>query len=342
MFIDVRSPGEYAKNKIPGALNVPVFFNQEREELGKIYHQENSMAARRRGIELASTKLPHLVDHIAELVGDNTPILYCWRGGLRSLGVQQILTLAGIPALRIRGGYKAYRRFINKSLQNYSFKSQPIILHGLTGTGKTLIIKELFRQGFPTIDIEGMACHRGSIFGKIGYHHSPTQKDFEAMLWHKLQKYKDAPCLVMEKEGKKLGNLFLPKPITWAMEEGTHLLLHAPLEVRARRIAAEYIPYQLSTEEKEQFRNAINQLSSRLGNKMAGELIKLLEAEKYYECAFILCRDYYDQHYPDARPQNYAYSAHIDTTSISSATGEIIKFIEGLNRSSGGNKLKIN
>ncbi len=327
VFIDVRSPGEYALNKIPGALNVPLFNNEEREELGIVYKDAGSAVAQRKGLEFAVPKLTRLVDHIETISGEKIPALYCWRGGLRSSSLSYILQLAGMKVFYVKGGYKAYRRFINHSLQNYRLQPQPIILHGLTGTGKTLITKKLIQRGYAALDLERLACHRGSVFGQIGFHHRPSQKNFDGMLWQQLEKIQHFPYVVIEKEGNKMGPLFLPQFLVNAMEEGIHILLKSSPEVRARRIVEEYVGGKLTEREKEEFRQGIEQLTPRLGKKRSNELIKLLEENNYYEAALILCRDYYDRLYPDARPDRYDFSAQFNTDNLEEATDGIIDYI---------------
>ncbi len=329
-FIDVRSPKEFNREKIPGAVNIALFNDEEHKELGIIYKIDGALAAKRKGLEFASSKLTRLVDHISHITHNKIPILYCWRGGLRSLSLSQILYLCGIPALRLKGGYKSYRRLIYNSLCNYRLRPKPVVLHGLTGTGKTLIINRLLWKGYPVIDLEGLALHRGSTFGKIGFNDNRTQKDFEAMLWTQLEENKSSPFIVIEKEGRKIGPLFVPPFLSRSLEEGVHILLEAPLEVRAKIILDEYIKTEITSQQKEEYIKGINSLSPRLGKKMTKQLMSLIEGGDFYEAILILCRDYYDLLYLDARADRYKYSAIIDTSSIASAIDKITDFIDHL------------
>lgn len=240
VFIDVRTPSEFGRASIPGAVNIPLFDDRQFRELGAIYRNRGEKAARLAGLALAAPKLPELVEQIRTASGAKTPLIYCWRGGLRSLSLYQILNLAGVPALRLRGGYRAFRRYVNARLRDFSLQSEILVLHGLTGVGKTALIRALARKGYAALDLEGLARHRGSVFGAVGIQ-PRSQRDFEALLLQKLQRFKDSPYLVLEGEGKRIGNIHLPPFLTRAMEEGKHLLLTAPLPVRVERILEDYL-----------------------------------------------------------------------------------------------------
>ncbi len=330
LLVDVRSPDEYCRESIPGAVNIPLFEDQERIILGKLFHEQGSGAARQKGLEIAAPRLPALQTKIMAAADEKTPVLYCQRGGLRSKSLTIVLNLAGVNAWQLKGGYRAFRRFINRFLGNYSLPMRPVVLHGLTGTGKTIIIRELIRQGMPAIDLEELACHRGSVFGAIGFSRQRSQKDFEALLWCQLEKHKDAPYLILEKEGRKIGNLFVPPFIVQALEDGIHLLAECSLQVRAERIVEEYAGKLPVAELKQGLITALGSLSRRLGREKTLRLATLIESEQYREAALILCRDYYDRHYFDARPGQYEFAAVFDTENINRAVDEIMMFLSGM------------
>ena len=136
LWIDVRSPREFNEASLPGAVNIPLFDDRERHELGLLYHRSGEKAARRAALGVVAPKLPRLVEQITAAAGDKKPLLFCWRGGLRSFSLFQIMQLVGIPVLRLKGGYQAYRRYTYRRLQNYNLTSTLLVLHGLTGVGK--------------------------------------------------------------------------------------------------------------------------------------------------------------------------------------------------------------
>lgn len=200
--IDVRSPSEYKDATLPDSLNIPFFDDEERAEVGTLYKQTSVQAAKERGLEIAAAKLPSFVKEFAAIQGDKA--VFCWRGGMRSRTTATVLSLMDIHAYRLIGGYKAYRKWVLDELESYEFKAKPYVIHGNTGTGKTNLLHRLKAQSYPVLDLEGMAGHRGSIFGEIGLH-ANNQKTFDSLLMEELIKLGDAPYVLFEAESKRLG-----------------------------------------------------------------------------------------------------------------------------------------
>ena len=326
-FIDVRSPGEYAEASIPGAENIPLFDNQEHHQLGIIYHQLGESEARLAALTMVSPKLPGLVEKIKMVCGDKKPLLYCRRGGLRSLSLYQILNLAGITSLRLKRGYKAFRRYVNDRLGSYNLESDLYILHGLTGVGKTVVLKKLESQGIPIIDLEDLAGHRGSVFGGVGIDINRSQKDFDALLLQQLDRHSNAPYLVLEGEGRRIGNVYLPPFLGEAMDKGNQLLLTASIETRVERIVETYTPASMTDKEFSDLKDALSSLRRRMGNQKVDSLITLLEKGEYHTVAKRLCTDYYDLFYSDSRPECSHFDAVIDASDLESAARKIIELI---------------
>jgi tRNA 2-selenouridine synthase len=327
-YIDLRSPDEFAQTSIPGALNIPLFDDDQRRELGVIYHTFGEEKARRTALQLVSPKLPALVDEIERAAGENIPLLYCWRGGLRSLSVYQIMHLAGAPVLRLKGGYRAYRRYVNRRLNDYRLNSKMLVLHGLTGVGKTAIIGELLRRGLPVLDLEGAVRHRGSVFGAVGLKPQRSQKDFDALLLGQLERFNGEPLIAVEGEGGRIGNVHLPPFLTQAMAEGHRLLITAPLAERVRRIVEEYLPAEPSAIDLEQIRQAVHSLRRRLGAERTEKLYFLLDQGKFAAAAEILCLEYYDRMYGEARAEKEHYFAVIDSTDVGEAMDQVSSLLQ--------------
>lgn len=239
-LVDVRSPREFAEARIPGALNLPLFSDEERLLLGTTYWQGGINQAKLLGLSLAAPRLPQLVEKMLVCAAGREIVLYCWRGGMRSRSLSSVMETMGYPVWQLIGGYKAFRRHVLSYLNNTKIRVPVFVLNGFTGVGKTLLLRELVIRGVPVLNLEEMANHRGSAFGAVGLGGSRSQKDFEALLFFALLDLQEAPYLLVEGEGKKIGPVLLPDFLYHAMQEGQHILLEASLDVRVERILKEY------------------------------------------------------------------------------------------------------
>ncbi len=328
VFIDVRSPHEYKEASIPGAVNIPLFDDCDHHQLGIIYHQMGESEARLLALEKVAPRLPSLVDTIAKVSAGKTPLLYCQRGGMRSLSLYQVLKMTGITALRLKKGYKAYRNYINKKLAAYELKSRFIVLHGLTGVGKTAVLKILENKDYPIIDLEGLANHRGSVFGSVGLKADRSQKDFDALLLRELDRFRYKKYLFIEGEGRRIGNIYLPPFLGDAMDSGIQILLTAPVEIRVERILETYISSPLPKQLLIELKTAINSLGKRLGSTKTNRLLEMLNRGDYRSIARLLCTDYYDLFYSDSKPDHSNFAATVDAENLEYAAERIIELIE--------------
>jgi len=329
LFIDVRSPREYAEASIPGAINIPIFDDEEHRQLGIIYHQFGKREARFKALEMVSPRLPDLTNEIIKASNKKIPLLYCQRGGMRSLSLYQVLSLTGIKVFRLHGGYKAFRNHVNKRLASYNLDDKIIyVLHGLTGTGKTQVLEELASLNIPVINIEKLARHRGSVFGNVGLDQPRSQKDFDALLLQLLDENHNSSFFVTEGEGRRIGNIYLPYFISRAMQEGCHLLLTASLETRVTRIVETYTHSNIIQNGiVEQLKEGILSLKNRIGYKKAKQLTTMLDKGDYYAAAEKLCAEYYDQFYADAKTEHSHFNDIINAENISSAVRQVAKII---------------
>ncbi|PKL45274.1 MAG: tRNA 2-selenouridine(34) synthase MnmH [Candidatus Riflebacteria bacterium HGW-Riflebacteria-1] len=310
LLVDVRSPAEYAESTIPGAINVPIFDNAERAEIGTLYMQTGQREARRRGIELVAPRIPQILEQIDKARAPNSPpaVIFCWRGGARSLAITTFLDLAGIPAIQLAGGQKAFRRYINEYFAETDF-ARILVVRGPTGVGKTLLLRCLAEENFPVLDLEGLANHRGSAFGALGLGEQPTQKKFETLLWQRLEQCRSARYLITEGESKHIGRLVLPERLHQAMLQQTSVWVEAPLAYRIQVILHDYPARDAMAAA---FEPAIVALKERLGKQVVAELLDLLAKRDWSELTRRLLVDYYDPLYLHTMPNN-PVNIHIES-----------------------------
>lgn len=317
VYIDVRSQKEFEEGTIPGAVNIPLFDNEERAEIGTVYTQESPKKAMEIGLRIASAKLPSLFKEVENIAGKSPVMLFCWRGGMRSKSLATVLDLMGLTVFRLNGGYKAYRRSIVEFFEA-EFPFHVVVLRGNTGTGKTEMLKRLKEEGYPVIDLEGLSNNRGSVFGNIGLGSQPSQKQFETALYQEINKYRQYPYLIMECESKRIGRIALPNSMFTAMQEGTQVLIYDTLDSRVKRLVKEYT---LNSEVISDLKSALDRLKKRLGKASLDELLNLLEAKEFDLFAKKLIVEYYDNlyGYPNMDSENYDFGILNNSIEISVA-----------------------
>lgn len=290
VMIDVRSPSEFQDATIPGSINIPFFDDNERAEIGTIYKQVSVQAAKDRGLEIISAKLPAFVKTFEGIKAQKA--VFCWRGGMRSHSSATVLSLMGIRTYRLAGGFRSYRRWVVDTLEKMDFKPRVCVISGNTGAGKTAILRRLQAEGYPVLDLEAMAGHRGSIFGHVGLQ-SNNQKTFEAHLVTNLLKLKDSPYILIEGESKRIGKTVIPEFIFSKKETATHLHINMPIRERARHIIEDYRPW----ENKEQLIKAYSHIKDRIHTPIAKEIEIALQEDQFEKAVCLLLEHYYDPRY---------------------------------------------
>lgn len=239
-IIDVRSPAEYAEDHLPGAINLPVLDDAERARVGTIYKQVSPFDARKIGGALvAANAARHIAGPLADRDGGWRGLIYCWRGGQRSGSFAMILSQIGWRVDRIDGGYKAWRALVVDRVQNQQVAAPAIVLDGNTGSAKTAILARLARRGWQVIDLEGLANHRGSLFGGRP-EGQPSQKLFEGRLALALEGLDPARPVLVEAESSRIGAVTVPKSMWQAICAAPRLRLEVPVAARAAYTAASY------------------------------------------------------------------------------------------------------
>lgn len=324
--VDVRSPGEFQDSHIPNAINVPLFTDDERAEIGTMYKQVGQKAAKWRAMEIVSPKLPSLLEEIREIEKMNKkPLLYCWRGGMRSQSIAHFAILSGLHIQRLDGGYRAFREAIVHHIPELLPK-QAIVIYGLTGTGKTDILHNLQQLGYPVLDLEGYANHKGSVFGSLSGEPPHNQKMFDALLYEDLQKIAGSGFFFMEGESKRIGHAVQPPELYEKKNNGIHIRVVSKLEKRVERIYEQYV------EETEEFHArvefALGRIMKRIKPDIQKELLHSLEARDYKEMIRLLIIHYYDPRYDNKINETLNTALEVDSDSIEEATKAIAAFIE--------------
>ena len=301
LLVDARSPDEFAEATIPGAINVPILDNDERVEVGTLYKQVGKQQARRRGVELVAPKIPAMIEQVSSLRAETSQpaVVFCWRGGMRSLALTQFLELAGVPARQLSGGHKGFRRLVLDYFEQGEW-AKFIVFRGLTGVGKTHYLHRLAEKGYPVIDLEGLANHRGSAFGNLGLPPQPGQKMFESLLWDELRKIPLDGYLLTEGESRHIGRVALPAKVYQALQIEKSIWLNATLDARVKNILADYPAIDRL---KEEFVQPIRALKDKLGKETMNHYLQLLEAGNWPELVSELMVNYYDPLYQHTLPE---------------------------------------
>lgn len=286
IFIDVRSPKEFAEDHIPGAINIPLFSNEERAIVGTLYKQEGKDIAIHKGLEIVGDKLPEMIQAYQEYKNKKL-IVYCWRGGMRSGSVVGLLLSLKFDVEQLEKGYKDYRRFVREQLEKVEIPPL-IILYALTGSGKTEMLQKLKNS----LDLEGLAQHRGSIFGDVGLK-PRTQKMFDSLLLQRLYQVQKEDHVFIEGESRKIGNIMIPLRLFTLMQKATKVKVVCPTEQRVERLYKEYCTHL----DVPLLVQKIRYIQLHLGKKKADELIAMLQERRVKEVIRVILLEYYDTLY---------------------------------------------
>ena len=309
--LDVRAPIEFAQGHVPGALNLPLFTDEERARIGTTYKQVSQDRAVHLGLELFGPKMAAMIKLAQKLVPAKEVRLHCWRGGMRSGAVQWLLELAGFKVHLLNHGYKDYRRAV---LASFAEPRQWRVLGGLTGSGKTDVLQALaVEPGQHVLDLEGIANHKGSAFGAIGQPAQPTQEQFENNLAAAMALLPtDAPIWV-EDESRQIGRLTIPPALFAQMRAAPRWVLEVPRTARVTKLAAEY-----GAENPVELAASIERLQKRLGGLATKQALAAVEAGDF-PLMVELVLDYYDKTYtyglaprPEEPPRTFVPVASCD------------------------------
>ncbi len=266
--MDVRAPVEYARGTIPGAVNIPLLDDSQREQIGTEYAEHGQDAAIQLGLKSATDAIRQQRIGAWRAFAKENPngYLYCFRGGLRSHITREWLADSGIDLPYVTGGYKAMRSWLISTLERLCLKGQLLVVSSTTGSGKT----DLLHKWSHSVDLEGMANHRGSAFGGT-FSAQPSQASWENEVtahWYRLSLKSDRAVL-FEAESHLIGKISLPVCLQEALANAPLLALETPYQQRVERIRKDYIQFALRHFKQTDPDHAMQRLHDYAANNLA-------------------------------------------------------------------------
>jgi tRNA 2-selenouridine synthase len=309
--IDVRTPAEFAEDHVPRAQNRPVLSNAERAEVGTLHANVSGFEAKKVGAALISRNIASIVEGFRDRPHEFAPLVYCWRGGQRSRSLAHVLNEIGWRAVQLEGGYRAYRRHVVAELAQLPKRFRYRVVCGLTGSGKSRLLSALDAAGAQVLDLEALACHRGSLLGDLPDAPQPTQKWFESMILDRLATLDPSRDVFVESESRKIGRVQVPEALLDAMRTSRCIRLELPLTLRVALLKDEYAHFLADPAALAQKLAALVPLHGRAtidrwsALAAAGDFDALVEA---------LLLEHYDPAYGRAIERNYP--SHADGRAV--------------------------
>ena len=293
-IIDVRSPGEFAQDHLPGAINLPVLDDAQRAVVGTEYVQGSKFRARRMGAAMVARNIAdHLERALADRDGSFRPLVHCWRGGQRSGAMAAVMDQVGWTVTVLDGGYMTWRRAVKAGLYDRPLAHRLVLLDGPTGSGKTEVLARLAGRGVQTLDLEGLANHRGSLFGALPGG-QPSQKLFESRLFEALERLDPAGPVVVEAESSKVGARSIPPQLWASMQAAPGIRLAASVAARAAFSAR---TYAATAADGQALERAFSRMPRHVSKATVAEWRDLAAAGEHQALAAALIETHYDPAY---------------------------------------------
>ena len=307
LLIDVRAPIEFTKGHLPHAINIPLFEDIERAEIGTLYKQQGKDVAVGRGMEIVSPKMIFFVNQVKSLLKSNKVFVYCFRGGMRSNSFAWLMNTAGLDACILQGGYKAFR---NYALEYFNEDRKIILVGGKTGSGKTDILNHLNSISLQTLDLEGLAHHKGSAFGSINEQRQNPQQVFEHAIFDCLVSFDNTKHVIIEDEAQTIGFNKLPHGLWLQMKQATIIKIEIPFELRVQKLVEDYTTVDINA-----LKHCVRKISQQLGSLNTKLCLEYLDANNLSDVARLSLL-YYDRAYEHSYDNKKQPIIHLKSDTI--------------------------
>ena len=305
--IDVRSPSEFAEDHLPGAVNLPVLDDDERELVGTMYVQQSAFDARKSGAAIVARNIARIVEsHVRDKPREWAPLVYCWRGGQRSRALAHVLSEIGFRAVQLEGGYRAYRRHVVAMLTHLPETFRYRVVCGLTGCGKSRLVEAIAAEGGQALDLEALARHRGSLLGDLPGSPQPSQKAFETALHDALTRFDPARPVYVESESRRIGRLQVPEALLVAMRGAPCVRIETPQALRVAMLADDYVHF---VHDDAALGAQLAPLAKLHGNAVIARWQAMIECAELHALAAELLETHYDPCYRRAIQANFPHFA---------------------------------
>ena len=316
-IVDARSESEYAEDHLPGALNWPVLNDAERALVGTEYKQISPFDARKRGAALAALNIArHVQNHVMPHGRGWRPLVYCWRGGQRSGSLALVLDQIGFVVHVLEGGYREFRRAVLAELLTLPAGLQFRVLCGRTGSAKSRLLQTLSQAGAQVLDLEALACHRGSVLGLVPGQQQPSQKAFETQLWQALRAFDPARPVFAEGESRTIGRLRVPEALLLRLRGSPCVQLQLGLAPRVAFLLDDYAHFVLDVEA---FCERLGALRELRGAAVVDRWQTLARAGELPLVVQELLTDHYDPFYLRSMQRNFSGFAQALTVTLADA-----------------------
>lgn len=302
--IDVRSPGEFALDHVPDAINLPVLDDAERAAVGTLYAQVSAFEARKTGAALVARNIAHIVETEARgRPPEWAPLVYCWRGGQRSRALVLVLREIGFRAVQLDGGYRAWRRHVTATMEELPRRFGYRVVCGLTGAGKSRVLTALAAEGAQVLDLEALARHRGSLLGDLPGAPQPSQKAFESALIDALGRFDASRPVYVESESRRIGRLQAPEALVATMRDSDCIRVVTPDALRVAMLREDYAHL---AGERGELRTLLARIAALHGKSVAARWEAMAAADDLAPLVQELLDRHYDPLYARAIERNFA------------------------------------